>query len=104
MRPMATVTILDDYQNVALASADWTAVQQRYTVDVITEHLADEAALVERLAGSEVVVAMRERTPFPAWVLRQLPELRLLVTTGMGNASIDLAATVAQGITVCGTT
>lgn len=101
---MATVTILDDYQNVALASADWAGVQQRYTVDVQTSHIADEAALVARLAGSEVVVAMRERTPFPARVLAQLPQLRLLVTTGLANASIDVAAAKAQGVTVCGTT
>jgi phosphoglycerate dehydrogenase-like enzyme len=100
---MNIVTVLDDYQNVALASADWTTVQQQYTVEVVTSHLADEAALVSRLAGSEVVVAMRERTPFPARVLRQLPQLRLLVTTGASNASIDVAAAASLGITVCGT-
>lgn len=101
---MATVTILDDYQNVALASADWSAVRQRYAVDVLTTHIADEASLVARLAASEVVVAMRERTPFPARVLRQLPALRLLVTTGAANASIDVAAATSSEITVCGTT
>ena len=101
---MATVTILDDYQNVALASADWSAVQARYSVDVLSEHLADEVSLVQRLAGSEVIVAMRERTPFPARVLAQLPALRLLVTTGMSNAAIDIAAAAQQGVTVCGTT
>ena len=101
---MAIVTILDDYQNVALTSADWAAVQEQYTVEVVTSHLDDEAALVSRLAASEVVVAMRERTPFPARVLQQLPVLRLLVTTGAGNASIDVAAAASAGITVCGTT
>ena len=101
---MPTVTILDDYQNVALASADWSAVQARYSVDVLTEHISDEASLVRRLAGSEVVVAMRERTPFPAGVLDQLPALRLLVTTGKGNAAIDVAAAERRGVMVCGTT
>jgi len=101
---VATVTILDDYQNVALASADWSAVRARYSVEVVTEHIADEASLVQRLAASEVIVAMRERTPFPARVLAQLPALRLLVTTGMGNAAIDIAAATRQGVTVCGTT
>jgi phosphoglycerate dehydrogenase-like enzyme len=100
---MATLTILDDYQNVALTSADWTTVQQQYTVEVVTSHLADEAALVSRLAASEVVVAMRERTPLPARVLQQLPRLRLLVTTGASNASIDVAAAASLGIAVCGT-
>lgn len=100
---MTTVTILDDYQKVALTSADWSPVRARYDVEVVGEHIADEAALVERLGDSEVIVAMRERTPFPARVLEQLPRLRLLVTTGMGNASIDIAAAKGRGITVCGT-
>jgi phosphoglycerate dehydrogenase-like enzyme len=99
---MSLVTVLDDYQSVALASADWSEVQAAHTVEVITEHIADEDALVRRLAHSEIIVAMRERTPFPASVLGKLPALRLLVTTGMGNASIDLDAAVRQGVVVCG--
>jgi phosphoglycerate dehydrogenase-like enzyme len=101
MKP--TLTILDDYQGVALKMADWTALQKRFEFDVVTEHISDIDALAERLRRSEVVVAMRERTPFPATLLARLPELRLLITTGMGNASFDLAAAQAQGITVCGT-
>ncbi len=100
---MATLTILDDYQGVALTSADWSAVQARFDVQVLGEHVADEEELVQRLAGSEVIVAMRERTPFPAELLARLPALRLLVTTGMKNAAIDIEAARARGITVCGT-
>jgi len=59
-------TILDDYQHVALGYADWTPVTDRFAVDVITEHIAGTDELVERLTDSEVVVAMRERTAFPA--------------------------------------
>ena len=70
---MSMVTVLDDYQAVALASADWSEVQAAHTVEVITEHIADESALVRRLAHSEIVVAMRERTPFTADVLAELP-------------------------------
>jgi phosphoglycerate dehydrogenase-like enzyme len=98
-----TVTILDDYQQVALGSAEWSEVQASFTVRVVSEHVAGHAALLELLAGSEVVVAMRERTPFPADLLAALPDLRLLVTTGMVNASIDLDAARRLGITVCGT-
>jgi phosphoglycerate dehydrogenase-like enzyme len=98
-----TLTILDDYQHVALTSADWAPVQAHYSIEVLDEHIA-ESSLVERLAASEVVVAMRERTPFPARVLSQLPALRLLVTTGLSNASIDVAAAQGHGVTVCGTT
>jgi phosphoglycerate dehydrogenase-like enzyme len=101
---MALVTVLDDYQNAALTSADWSAVTDQHTVEVIDHHIADEAELVRRLHGSAVVVAMRERTPFPASVFAALPELRLLVTTGMNNAAIDLAAAAAHGVTVSGTT
>jgi len=100
---MATLTVLDDYQGVALECADWSAVQARWDVQVIREHLDDEDALVERIAGSEIVVAMRERTPFPAALFDRLPALRLLVTTGAKNAAIDLAAAKAHGVTVCGT-
>lgn len=101
---MALVTILDDYQSIALRSADWSAVSGRYDIEVLTEHIADESALIQRLHGSDIVVAMRERTPFPAAVFAGLPALRLLVTTGVVNAAIDMTAAREHGVTVCGTT
>lgn len=97
------VAILDDYQGVALASADWSRLPAGSEVRVFREHLEDEAALAEALRPFDVAVAMRERTPFPASLLARLPNLRLLVTTGMRNASIDVAACQRQGVTVCGT-
>jgi phosphoglycerate dehydrogenase-like enzyme len=98
------VTILDDYQQVAQSSADWSTVTRHYRVDVLAQHISDPDELVQRLADSEVVVLMRERTPFPESLLSRLPALRLLVTTGMHNAAVDLAAAGRLGITVCGTT
>jgi phosphoglycerate dehydrogenase-like enzyme len=103
MTGMPTLTILDDYQQVALTSADWVAVTATHDVHVSDRHVSDRDGLVALLGDSEVVVAMRERTPFPAELLAALPNLRLLVTTGMANASIDLDATRRLGITVCGT-
>ena len=97
------VAILDDYQQVALASADWSAVRAIAELHVFPQHIARTEALVSALEPYDVVVAMRERTPFDAERLSQLPRLRLLVTTGTGNASIDLAAAAERGITVCGT-
>jgi phosphoglycerate dehydrogenase-like enzyme len=97
------VAILDDYQQVALASTDWSAVRSLAGIDVFSEHIARTEALVRALEPYDVVVAMRERTGFDAVRLAQLPRLRLLVTTGMANSSIDLAAASAHGITVCGT-
>ncbi|HTX27779.1 MAG TPA: D-2-hydroxyacid dehydrogenase family protein [Streptosporangiaceae bacterium] len=97
------VAILDDYQQVALASADWSAVRELAEITVFTDHIARTDALVRVLEPFDVIVAMRERTPFDAERLGWLPNLRLLVTTGMGNAAIDLAAARDRGITVCGT-
>ena len=96
------IAILDDYQRVALQSADWASLG---ATDVVPfhGHIADTADLAAELRPFDVVVAMRERTPFTAERLRLLPDLRLLVTTGMRNASIDVAAAAAAGVTVCGT-
>ncbi|WP_110514345.1 D-2-hydroxyacid dehydrogenase family protein [Herpetosiphon llansteffanensis] len=95
--------ILDDYQQVALTMADWSGIADQVDVRVFSEHFSDQAALVQAIGDCEIVVMMRERTPFKADLLAQLPKLKLLVTTGMRNASIDLAAAKAQGIIVCGT-
>ncbi len=97
------VAVLDDYQNIARGYGDWTLLPADTEVTVFNDHLHDHDALVERLRPFEVVCAMRERTPFPHELLRQLPHLRLLVTTGLSNASIDMAAARALGITVSGT-
>ena len=61
---MSVVTVLDDYQEVALTSVDWSEIQAAHTVEVITDHIADRTELLRRLAASDIVVAMRERTPF----------------------------------------
>jgi phosphoglycerate dehydrogenase-like enzyme len=95
--------VLDDYQEVALASADFSVLADRADVVVFTDHVDGIDAVAERLAGFDVVIAMRERTPFPAALLDRLPKLRLLVTAGMANASIDVAAARERGITVSGT-
>lgn len=95
------IALLDDYQDVALSMANWDGLGE--DVVVFNDHLSDESALATRLGGFDVIVAMRERTPFPASLLQQLPDLKLLVTTGMRNASIDVAAANQCGIVVCGT-
>src|SRR5881409_4089956 len=100
---MARVAILDDYQNVARRMADWASLPAGTDVVVFADHLSDPAAVATRLADFDAVVAMRERTPFPRALLERLPRLKLLVTTGMRNASIDVAAAGERKITVCGT-
>ncbi|MBI4282800.1 MAG: D-2-hydroxyacid dehydrogenase family protein [Chloroflexi bacterium] len=100
---MVRVAILDDYQGVAKALGDWSILPPEVHVHVFQDHLADEEALVERLKRFEVVVGMRERTPFPRSLLERLPVLKLLVTTGMANSSFDLEAATDLGILVTGT-
>lgn len=100
---MTRVGVLDDYQEVALQMANWDSLPDEVSVDLFQDHLTNEDDLVARLSPYEVIVAMRERTPFQRPLLERLPKLRLLVTTGMRNASIDVAAATENGITVCGT-
>jgi len=95
--------VLDDYQNVALSMADWSKVTGDINIKVFNKHLGSAGDVVAALQGFEIVCAMRERTAFPRTVIEQLPNLKLLITTGMRNASIDLEAANAHGVTVCGT-
>ena len=97
------VAILDDYQAVAHQMADWSQLPPGINVQFFHDHIADEDALVDRLKNFQVVMGMRERTPFPRSVLDRLPELRLLVTAGMGNAVFDIPAATELGIVVTGT-
>ena len=97
------VAILDDYQAVAQQMADWSQLPPGINVQFFHDHIADEDSLVDRLKNFQVVMGMRERTPFPRSVLDRLPELRLLVTAGMGNAVFDIPAATVLGIVVTGT-
>jgi len=97
------IALLDDYQGVALAMADWASLPSGITVEAIREPLHGIDAAAARLAGCNILVAMRERTLFPRALFERLPQLKLLVTTGMRNAAIDLAAARDHGVTVCGT-
>jgi phosphoglycerate dehydrogenase-like enzyme len=97
------VSILDDYQGVALDMADWSPVRGRAEIAVERKAFADENAAARALADSEIVCAMRERTAFPRSLVERLPKLKLLVTTGMRNASFDMSALRDRGVTVCGT-
>jgi phosphoglycerate dehydrogenase-like enzyme len=95
--------ILDDYQNVALSFADWSKVSGDIDITVFNEHLGSADQVIAALKDFAIVCAMRERTAFPRAVIEALPELKLLITTGMRNASIDLDAAKDKGIVVCGT-
>jgi phosphoglycerate dehydrogenase-like enzyme len=97
------VAVLDDYQNVALQLADWSAARRHAEITVFNDHLADPAAVVERLRPFDVVCVMRERTPLTREILSQLPRLKLIASTGQRNASIDMEAAAERGIMVTAT-
>jgi phosphoglycerate dehydrogenase-like enzyme len=97
------VAILDDYQNVALGLADWSGVARRAEITVFNDHLADPAAVIERLRPFDVVCVMRERTPLPRDILQQLPQLKLIASTGPRNAAIDMRSAAERGILVTST-
>ncbi len=101
--PRYRCAILDDYQNVALSAADWSKVSGDLEIQVFNAHLGAADKVIAALQGFEIVCAMRERTAFPGDVIEKLPQLKLLITTGMRNASIDVAAAKARGVVVCGT-
>lgn len=99
---MTRVAVLDDYQNVALEMGAWDCLPDGTEVVNFTDHLTGEDEIAARLAGFDVVMVNRERTPLTASLLEKLPDLKLIVTAGMKNASIDIAAAKARGIAVCG--
>ncbi len=94
------IAVLDDYQNVALQMADWSALQSRASIEVFSDTLSDPDALVARLHPFDVICAMRERTPLPRGIIARLPRLKLIASTGPKNASIDHDAAKERGIVV----
>src|SRR5882672_4024902 len=94
------IAVLDDYQNAALESADWSVLRDRADITVFQDHLDDTDAVVERLLPFDILCVMRERTPLPRNVIERLPNLKLIASTGAVNASIDVAAAGDHGIAV----
>src|ERR1700741_3297707 len=97
------VAILDDYQNVALRLADWSAVRRHAEINVFNDHIADPSGVVERLRPFDAICVMRERTPLTREILQQLSKLKLVASTGPRNASIDTKAAADLGIAVTAT-
>src|SRR5271166_4643378 len=94
------IAVLDDYQNVALSLADWSALDARASVTVFNDHLSDPDAVIERLRPFDIVCVMRERTPMTRVIIERLPKLRLIASTAGRNASIDLKAAEERGVQV----
>lgn len=100
MNTPVQIALLDDYQQLALSMADWSAVEQQADIVVFQDHIADPDLLVERLLPFDIICVMRERTPLNKALLTRLPNLKLIVSTGQRNASLDTEACAALGITV----
>ncbi len=103
MPELTRIAVLDDYQGVNLALGPWDRLPKTMTVEVFRDTITDPDALVRRLSPFDCLVIMRERTPFPRALIERLPNLRLLITTGARNRSVDMAACAERGIMVCGT-
>ena len=97
------VAILDDYQNVTHKFADWSSLSEKIDLNIINEYIGNDNNLAEQLKGYDVLCLMRERTPLPEGLINKLPNLKLVITSGMWNASIDTDELKARNITYCGT-
>lgn len=97
---LVSVAILDDYQNVALNITDWSPLDGRASLTVFNDHLANDAQVVDRLKPFDILCVMRERTPLTRGIIESLPNLKMITSTGPGNASIDTAAAAERGVTV----
>lgn len=97
------LAILDDYQNTALDSADWSSISEQVDIEVFNDHIFEEGDIAARLENFEIICAMRERTPFPRTLIEKLPNLKLIISSGMRNRGIDLEAARDNAILVCGT-
>src|SRR6202142_3322762 len=95
--------ILDDYLNLSLKLADWSKIEDRVDVTVFNQPFASQDSAISALRDFEIILAMRERTPFPREMFDALPKLKLLITSGMRNAAIDMAAAKDKGVVICGT-
>lgn len=100
---MVRAAILDDYQNIAMKMADWSAIAKDVEIKVFDKPFTSQDEAIKSLQGYAVVVGMRERTAFPRKVIEALPDLKLLITTGARNNSFDVKACSERGVTVCGT-
>jgi len=94
------IAVLDDYQNAAIESADWSVVGHRADITVFQDHLTDPEAVIERLLAFDVVCVMRERSPLTRNIIEGLPNLKLIASTGARNTSIDVVAASDRGIAV----
>ena len=94
------IAVLDDYQNAALESADWSVIRDRADITVFQDHLDDTDAVIERLLPFDIICVMRERTPLPRNVIVRLPNLKFIASTGPVNASIDVVAAAERGVVV----
>ncbi len=97
------IAILDDYQSLAGSFADWDRLHDRASLEFFSDSIMDPQQLIARLMPFDVLCVMRERTPLPRAIIEALPNLQLIVTSGMKNTAIDVAAARDRGITVCGT-
>ncbi len=97
------VAILDDYQNVSHEFAEWDKISEKIELDVFKNYIGQEENLSNILLKYDILCLMRERTPLTENLINKLPNLKLVITSGMWNASIDTNALKERNIVYCGT-
>jgi phosphoglycerate dehydrogenase-like enzyme len=100
---MMRIAILDDWQDVARSSADWSGLAARADLVFFADSFGSEDEAAGALKDFDILLTMRERTPFPESLIRRLPKLRMIGITGAANRSLDVEACTRQGVTVCNT-
>ena len=97
------VAVLDDYQNVTRHFASWETLGDKIELKVFNEYIGDDPHLSEKLSDYDILCLMRERTPLPGTLINKLPNLKLVITSGMWNVSVDSETLKAKNIVYCGT-
>jgi phosphoglycerate dehydrogenase-like enzyme len=100
---MVKIAVLDDWQDVARQSADWAPLAARAELVFFPDAFGTEDEAAARLADFDILLTMRERTAFPATLIRRLPKLRMIGVTGASVATLDVAACAREGIVVSNT-
>jgi len=97
------VAILDDYQNVSLILGNFEKLNKSFDFHVFNQPFDNEDSAIEQLIDFEVLLVMRERTPITKKIISNLKNLKLIITSGMRNKSIDFVTAKEKKILVCGT-
>ena len=100
---MLKVAILDDYQNIAKDFIDLKKLSSKYEFQIFNEPFENEDDAIHQLKEFEALLIMRERTKITKKLIESLKKLKIIITSGMRNKSIDLETAKKNKVVVTGT-